>query len=81
MNSATPGSLEPPADQSEWWQEFDAAARRPLATRIRYAFIRTHKPVLDDAPTVRLTPWPTIAPGVKPASRTGSAITDPSLPP
>ena len=29
--------------------EFDAAARRPLATRMRYAFVRTHKPVLDDA--------------------------------
>jgi hypothetical protein len=29
--------------------EFEAAARRPLKTRMRYAFIRTHKPVLDDA--------------------------------
>ena len=26
-----------------------AAARRPLRTRFRYAFIRTYKPVLDDA--------------------------------
>jgi len=34
---------------AEWWQEFDAAARRPLATRFRYAFIHTYKPVLDDA--------------------------------
>ena len=33
----------------EWRQEFEAAARRPLATRVRYGFIRTHKPVLDDA--------------------------------
>jgi hypothetical protein len=32
----------------EWRQEFEAAARRPLATRLRYAFIRTYKPVLDD---------------------------------
>ncbi len=34
----------------EWLEEFEAAARRPLATRFRYAFIRTYKPVLDDAP-------------------------------
>ena len=30
--------------------DFEAAARRPLETRFRYAFIRTYKPVLDDAP-------------------------------
>ncbi len=29
---------------------FEAAARRSLETRFRYAFIRTYKPVLDDAP-------------------------------
>lgn len=34
----------------EWLDEFEAAARRPLETRFRYAFIRTYKPVLDDAP-------------------------------
>lgn len=34
---------------AEWREEFEAAARRPLATRMRYAFIRTYKPVLDDA--------------------------------
>ncbi len=34
---------------SSWWEEFEAAARRPLKVRFRYAFIRTHKPVLDDA--------------------------------
>jgi len=33
-----------------WLAEFEAAARRPLETRFRYAFIRTYKPVLDDAP-------------------------------
>jgi len=32
----------------EWRSEFDAAARRPLRTRFRYAFIYTYKPVLDD---------------------------------
>lgn len=35
---------------SEWLAEFEAAARRPLETRFRYAFIRTYKPVLDHAP-------------------------------
>ncbi len=35
--------------EMEWLAEFEAAARRPLATRLRYAFIKTHKPVLDDA--------------------------------
>lgn len=34
---------------AEWVEEFEAAARRPPATRFRYAFIRTYKPVLDDA--------------------------------
>ncbi len=37
------------ADQiHEWEAEFEAAARRPLVTRFRYAFIHTYKPVLDD---------------------------------
>jgi hypothetical protein len=42
-----------PADAdipSDWLAEFEAAARRPLKTRMRYAFIHTYKPVLDDAP-------------------------------
>jgi hypothetical protein len=39
-----------PEDLREWQREFEAAARRPLAQRFRYSFIRTHKPVLDDAP-------------------------------
>lgn len=34
----------------EWLEEFEAAARRPLEVRMRYAFIQTYKPVLDDAP-------------------------------
>lgn len=33
----------------EWLSEFDSAARRPLALRFRYAFVKTYKPVLDDA--------------------------------
>ena len=35
---------------ADWLEEFEAAARRSLETRFRYAFIRTYKPVLDDAP-------------------------------
>jgi hypothetical protein len=31
-----------------WIEEFEAAARRPLELRLRYAFIKTYKPVLDD---------------------------------
>jgi len=42
----SPPPTEIPAD---WLAEFEAAARRPLAQRMRYAFIRTYKPVLDDA--------------------------------
>ena len=37
-------------ERSEWETEFEAATRRPLKTRLRYAFIHTYKPVLDDAP-------------------------------
>lgn len=37
------------SEQQQWLEEFEAAARRPLPLRIRYAFIRTYKPVLDDA--------------------------------
>jgi hypothetical protein len=43
----TPEAL---AAESAWLAEFEAAARRPLEQRMRYAFIRTHKPVLDDLP-------------------------------
>jgi hypothetical protein len=37
------------AESPEWIAEFEAAARRPLRKRLRYAFIHTYKPVLDDA--------------------------------
>ena len=33
----------------DWLAEFEAAARRPLPVRMRYAFIETYKPVMDDA--------------------------------
>jgi hypothetical protein len=35
---------------ADWLADFEAAARRPLTIRFRYAFIHTYKPVLDDAP-------------------------------
>ena len=38
---------------AEWLEEFEAASRRTLEQRMKYAFIRTYKPVLDDEP-VRL---------------------------
>jgi hypothetical protein len=34
----------------EWLEEFEAAARRTLEQRIRYGFIKTYKPVMDDEP-------------------------------
>jgi len=47
---STVALVEPTADDlREWEAEFEAAARRPLRTRMRYAFISTYKPVLDDA--------------------------------
>lgn len=36
-------------EHPEWLAEFEAAARRPLPMRLKYAFVRTYKPVLDDA--------------------------------
>jgi hypothetical protein len=38
------------AERKAWEEEFAAAARRPLAVRLKYSFVRTYKPVLDDAP-------------------------------
>ena len=38
-----------PEELQEWEAEFEASARRPLKQRFRYSFIRTYKPVLDDA--------------------------------
>lgn len=46
-NAESPGEhVEIPPERLE---EFEAAARRPLPQRLRYAFIKTYKPVLDDA--------------------------------
>ncbi len=32
-----------------WEEEFAASMARPLDVRIRYSFIKTYKPVLDDS--------------------------------
>jgi hypothetical protein len=37
------------ATLAAWIEEFEAAAQRPLELRMRYAFIKTYKPVMDDA--------------------------------
>jgi hypothetical protein len=44
MDPKSPGRIPP-----DWLAEFEAAAKRPLPLRWRYAFIKTYKPVLDDA--------------------------------
>jgi hypothetical protein len=48
LGSLVPG-LAGDSIPAEWLAEFEAAARRPLELRMRYAFIHTYKPVLDDA--------------------------------
>ncbi len=55
--AAGQASSEDSAMRQEWFREFEAATRRPLATRIRYSFIHTHKPVLDDS---RFRAWDTM---------------------
>jgi hypothetical protein len=35
---------------AQWIEEFEAAANRSLQTRLKYAFIKTYKPILDDEP-------------------------------
>jgi hypothetical protein len=32
----------------DWLAEFEAAAKRPLEQRMKYAFIKTYRPVMDD---------------------------------
>ena len=43
---------------AEWLADFEAARRRSLEQRFRYAFIKTYKPVMDDA---RFRAWDTTA--------------------
>lgn len=39
-----------PKIDASLFREFEAASRRPLRQRLRYAFIKTYKPVMDDLP-------------------------------
>lgn len=49
-DNAAPSQVSPATGiPREWLEEFEAAARRPLRQRFRYAFIKTYKPVMDDA--------------------------------
>jgi hypothetical protein len=41
--------METGSERQEWEKEFEASMRRPLEVCIQYSFIRTYKPVLDDA--------------------------------
>lgn len=36
--------------EEDWIRDFEAAGRRSLEDRLKYAFIHTYKPVLDDEP-------------------------------
>jgi hypothetical protein len=53
QESTNPSSIgrndERPDIPPDWLEEFEAAARRPLEVRMRYSFIHTYKPVMDDA--------------------------------
>ena len=44
-----PKPVDQPEIPADWLAEFEAAAKRPLEQRMKYAFIHTYKPVLDDA--------------------------------
>jgi len=44
-----PAGTRSGTEDLELLRDFEAAARRPLEQRMRYAFIKTYKPVLDDA--------------------------------
>jgi hypothetical protein len=50
MNADPPAGADLPPDSTrDWIADFEAAARRALPLRFRYAFIHTYKPVMDDA--------------------------------
>ncbi len=48
--SAGKEGTDPITIPSDWLADFEAAAHRSLESRLRYSFIHTYKPVLDDAP-------------------------------
>jgi hypothetical protein len=57
-----------------WIDEFEAAAKRPLPIRVRYAFIKTYRPVLDDEPFRAFDTMRTTGGGAKPPFRAGWAM-------
>jgi hypothetical protein len=50
LSAADANARECDVDRDEDLVDFEAAARRPLARHLRNSFIKTYKPVLDDAP-------------------------------
>ena len=58
MNKTPNADDAAPPIKAEWLAEFEAAARRPLEQRWKYAFIKTYKPVMDDA---KYRSWETMA--------------------
>ena len=48
-NAPQPRAGPTESERRQWHAEFEAAARRTLEQRLNYAFIKTYKPVLDDA--------------------------------
>ena len=50
LSAAEARALERDEDLDEDLVDFEAAARRPLAQHLHNSFIKTYKPVLDDAP-------------------------------
>ncbi len=45
-----PAEARTDAVPEDWIADFEAAARRPLEVHMRNCFVKTYKPVLDDAP-------------------------------
>jgi hypothetical protein len=41
--------MSPGGRRPEEWEDFEAAAKRPIEQHIRNSFIKTYKPVLDDS--------------------------------
>ena len=49
MTAETGPDIAKDAEERRQWQiDFEAAARRPLEERLRYAYVKTYKPVMDD---------------------------------
>ncbi len=48
--AAGPTAGGSPHVPEDWLRDFEAAARRPLDVHIRYSFVKTYRPVMDDEP-------------------------------